>query len=112
MAAASAVLDVIQQNGLQDNALNVGGYLRERLAALGQRHALVGEVRGAGLFIGLELVADRATRAPATAQRSSISSMTIRAASPPIASRACCHGMRCRQKAPNISLPPATRGPN
>ena len=72
MAAASAVLDVIQQNGLQDNALNVGGYLRERLAALGQRHALVGEVRGAGLFIGLELVADRATRAPATAQAAKV----------------------------------------
>ncbi|NVM92411.1 4-aminobutyrate aminotransferase-like enzyme [Variovorax sp. SG517] len=72
MAAASAVLDVIQHNGLQDNALQVGNYLRERLAALGQRHALVGEARGAGLFIGLELVADRATRAPATAQAAKV----------------------------------------
>lgn len=72
MAAASAVLDVIQRNGLQDNALQVGNYLRERLAALGQRHALVGEARGAGLFIGLELVADRATRAPATAQAAKV----------------------------------------
>ncbi|MFT4265866.1 MAG: aminotransferase class III-fold pyridoxal phosphate-dependent enzyme [Xenophilus sp.] len=68
MAAAAAVLDVIEQDELQRNALEVGGYLRERLAALGRRHALVGEARGAGLFIGLELVADRATRAPATAQ--------------------------------------------
>ncbi len=72
MAAASAVLDVIQKNGLQDNALQVGTYLRERLAALGQRHALVGEARGAGLFIGLELVADRATRGPATAQAAKV----------------------------------------
>jgi 4-aminobutyrate aminotransferase-like enzyme len=68
MAAASAVLDVIQEEQLQRNALEVGRYLRERLAALAGRHALVGEVRGAGLFVGLELVADRATRAPATAQ--------------------------------------------
>ncbi|SFF26571.1 aspartate aminotransferase family protein [Paracidovorax wautersii] len=67
MAAASAVLDVIQHNGLQANALQVGNYLRERLAALGERHAIVGEARGAGLFVGLELMADRSTRAPATA---------------------------------------------
>ncbi|WP_395316382.1 aspartate aminotransferase family protein [Variovorax sp. UC74_104] len=72
MAAASAVLDVIQHNGLQDNALQIGNYLRERLAALSQRHALVGEARGAGLFIGLELVADRTTRAPATAQAAKV----------------------------------------
>lgn len=72
MAAASAVLDVIQRNGLQDNALQVGNYLRERLAALGQRHALVGEARGAGLFVGLELVTDHTTRAPATAQAAKV----------------------------------------
>lgn len=68
MAAASAVLDVLEQNDLQANALRVGTYLRERLAALGERHAIVGEARGAGLFVGLELLADRTTRAPATAQ--------------------------------------------
>jgi 4-aminobutyrate aminotransferase-like enzyme len=68
MAAAAAVLDVIEQQGLQQNALQVGGYLRERLAALGQRYALIGEVRGAGLFVGVELVTDRTTRTPATAQ--------------------------------------------
>ncbi|HVR49504.1 MAG TPA: aminotransferase class III-fold pyridoxal phosphate-dependent enzyme [Pseudorhodoferax sp.] len=68
MAAAAAVLDVIQRNELQANALDVGNYLREKLAALGQRHAIVGEARGAGLFVGLELVTDRTTRAPATAQ--------------------------------------------
>ncbi|KQR50084.1 aspartate aminotransferase family protein [Acidovorax sp. Leaf160] len=68
MAAASAVLGVIEQNDLQANALQVGTYLRERLAALGERHAIVGEARGAGLFVGLELLADRTTRAPATAQ--------------------------------------------
>ncbi|MFT4103125.1 MAG: aminotransferase class III-fold pyridoxal phosphate-dependent enzyme [Burkholderiaceae bacterium] len=68
MAAARAVLDVIEQDGLQRNALEVGDYLRERLAGLGRRHALVGEVRGTGLFIGVELLADRASGAPATEQ--------------------------------------------
>jgi 4-aminobutyrate aminotransferase-like enzyme len=62
------VLDVIEQQDLQRNALEVGTYLRERLTALAQRHALVGEVRGAGLFLGVELVTDRAARTPATAQ--------------------------------------------
>lgn len=68
MAAASAVLDVITQQGLQHNALQVGTYLRESLAALARRHALVGEVRGAGMFVGVELVTDRAARTPATAE--------------------------------------------
>lgn len=56
MAAASAVLDVLQQEQLQQQALLVGDYLRSRLSALRERHACVGEVRGAGLFIGLELL--------------------------------------------------------
>ncbi len=72
MAAASAVLDVIEQQGLQHNALLVGDYLRERLASLGERHAVVGEVRGAGLFIGVELVTDRLTREPASVQASQV----------------------------------------
>lgn len=68
MAAASAVLDVITQQGLQHNALQVGSYLRESLAALAQRHPLVGEVRGAGMFVGVALVTDHAARTPATAE--------------------------------------------
>ncbi|MCZ2495358.1 aminotransferase class III-fold pyridoxal phosphate-dependent enzyme [Xylophilus sp. Kf1] len=72
MAAATAVLDVIQQHGLQRNALEVGDYLRTGLRALGDRHEVVGEVRGAGLFIGLELVLDRTLRTPATALASQV----------------------------------------
>lgn len=64
MAVASAVLDVIEGEGLQANALAVGHYLREQLRQLAQRHEAIGDVRGAGLFIGLELVADRAQRTP------------------------------------------------
>ncbi|MDD0809096.1 aminotransferase class III-fold pyridoxal phosphate-dependent enzyme [Curvibacter sp. RS43] len=64
MAVASAVLDVIEGEGLQANALTVGHYLREQLRQLALRHEAIGDVRGAGLFIGLELVADRAQRTP------------------------------------------------
>jgi len=54
-AAAMAVLDVIEQEGLIDNAARTGAYLRSRLDALRARHDLIAEVRGAGLFIGVEL---------------------------------------------------------
>jgi 4-aminobutyrate aminotransferase-like enzyme len=72
MAAGMAVLDVIEREGLMANAQRVGKYLRARLAALAARHALVGEVRGAGLFVGVDLVSERATRAPATAETARI----------------------------------------
>lgn len=68
MAAGMAVLDVIEREGLMTNAQRVGSHLRHRLRELAQRHALIGDVRGAGLFTGVELVADRAARTPATAQ--------------------------------------------
>ncbi|WPB55159.1 aspartate aminotransferase family protein [Xylophilus sp. GOD-11R] len=70
MAAASAVLDVIQGEGLQRNALEVGAYLRAGLASLAEKHSLVGEIRGAGLFVGMELVSSRAERTPATREAS------------------------------------------
>ena len=65
MAAGLAVMDVIEQEGLQENARVVGAHLRRRLDALAARHALVGDVRGMGLMLGVELVRDRATREPA-----------------------------------------------
>ncbi len=68
MAAGLAVLDVIDQDGLQENARKVGARLVRGLRRLQERHPLVGEVRGLGLMLGLELVSDRVTRAPATAQ--------------------------------------------
>jgi alanine-glyoxylate transaminase / (R)-3-amino-2-methylpropionate-pyruvate transaminase len=67
MAAGLAVLDVIDEEGLQENARKVGGRLLRGLRRLQDRHSLVGEVRGMGLMLGLELVTDRATGAPATA---------------------------------------------
>jgi 4-aminobutyrate aminotransferase-like enzyme len=63
-AAGNAVLDVIEQEGLLANALRVGEYLREQLRALSGRHAHIGDVRGAGLFIGVELVDTQNRSAP------------------------------------------------
>jgi 4-aminobutyrate aminotransferase-like enzyme/Ser/Thr protein kinase RdoA (MazF antagonist) len=60
-----AVMDVVQEEYLQENALRVGTMLRAGLEELKDRHALIGDVRGIGLFIGIELVTDRGTLAPA-----------------------------------------------
>ena len=68
MAAGMAVMDVIEREDLVANAQRVGRYLRTGLSKLATRHALIGDVRGTGLFIGVELVTDRQTKAPATAE--------------------------------------------
>ena len=56
MAAAQATLDVVRDEGLQHNALVVGSRLRELISAAAADHASIGDVRGAGLFTGIELV--------------------------------------------------------
>jgi 4-aminobutyrate aminotransferase-like enzyme len=60
----SAVLDVIEREGLLANAKAVGDHMRTRLRELAGRHEVIGDVRGAGLFTGVELVKDRATKIP------------------------------------------------
>lgn len=65
-AAANAVLDVIQGEGLMANCAAVGEYFKVGLQGLAERYPLIGDVRGAGLFVGVELVTDRASKAPAT----------------------------------------------
>jgi len=67
-AAGLAVLDVIEREGLIANARRSGAYLKCRLAELAGRHALIGDVRGVGLALGMELVRDRATLEPAKAE--------------------------------------------
>lgn len=71
-AIGLAVLDVIERESLQRQAYEVGRHLLSRLSQLGERHALIGEVRGLGLFIGVELVRDRVTLEPATAEANEI----------------------------------------
>jgi 4-aminobutyrate aminotransferase len=63
-AAALATLDLVQ-NGLMANAASVGDYFMAKLRELQARHQIIGEVRGRGLMIGMELVTDRASKAPA-----------------------------------------------
>src|SRR5712671_614323 len=65
-AAGLAVLDVVRDEALQDRALRVGKYWMTELKKLQECHRLVGDVRGSGLFLGIDLVRDRETREPAT----------------------------------------------
>jgi len=71
-AAGLAVLDVVRDEGLQGKALETGRHLDQGLRALMSRHPLIGDVRGAGLFLGVECVRDRETLEPAPQQASYI----------------------------------------
>ena len=71
-AVGLAVLDIIRDEELQDNAREVGRYFMERLRTLGEKHRLIGDVRGLGLFIGVELVRDPRTLEPADREASAI----------------------------------------
>ena len=64
-AAALAVLDVMKEEKLMDNATKQGDYLMKRLGEFGQTSSIVGEVRGKGLMVGVELVENKETRRPA-----------------------------------------------
>jgi 4-aminobutyrate aminotransferase-like enzyme len=67
-AVGLAVLDVIEEESLQENALKVGAHLKAGLEELKTRRPIIGDVRGLGLFIGVDLVLDRETLEPAAKQ--------------------------------------------
>jgi 4-aminobutyrate aminotransferase-like enzyme/Ser/Thr protein kinase RdoA (MazF antagonist) len=69
-AIGLAVLDVVQQEQLQQHALEVGNFLLNQLRELQKEFTLIGDVRGSGLFLGVELVGDRNTLEPATDEAS------------------------------------------
>ncbi|XP_062167820.1 alanine--glyoxylate aminotransferase 2 homolog 3, mitochondrial-like [Alnus glutinosa] len=67
-AAGLAVLRVIEKENLQENALVVGSYLKDRLTSLKDKYEIIGDVRGRGLMLGVELVTDRQQKTPAKAE--------------------------------------------
>jgi 4-aminobutyrate aminotransferase len=72
IAAALATLDVIEKEGLLANAHEVGGYMMKRMADWGKKYPVVGDVRGRGLMIGVDIVKDQKTREYAAAERDRI----------------------------------------
>lgn len=70
--AGSAVLDEIAEQGLQENALELGTRLIQSIKKLAERHDMIGIVHGSGLYIGVELVKDRVTKEPATAETAAV----------------------------------------
>lgn len=66
-AAGLAVIDVIERDRLRDNAAEIGTYLVQRFRQMQARYEVIGDVRGMGLFLGIELVSDRTLKTPATA---------------------------------------------
>ncbi len=71
-AIGMTVLDVLRDEGLQDNALRVGGHLKTRLEGLADKHPLVGTVHGFGLYLGVEMIRDPQTLEPAPEETSAI----------------------------------------
>jgi 4-aminobutyrate aminotransferase len=76
IAAALATIDILEREGVA-NAARVGGMMLDRLHAWKSTHPLVGDVRGRGLMIGIEIVRDKATREPATDLRNRIETLAF-----------------------------------
>jgi 4-aminobutyrate aminotransferase-like enzyme/Ser/Thr protein kinase RdoA (MazF antagonist) len=78
-AVGLAVLDVIQGEGLQEHAHTLGSWWLKELQAMQHAHPLIGQVRGMGLFIGIELVRDRTTLQPADTEATAVAESLRRA---------------------------------
>ena len=76
LAAALATMDILEREGIP-NAARVGGLMLQRLDTWKHSHPLVGDVRGRGLMIGIELVKDKATREPAAALRNRVETLAF-----------------------------------
>ena len=71
-AVARAVIDVIDDEGLVGNAADVGAYVLEAFRELASRHEAIGDVRGSGLFFGIDLVSDRESKTPDAAKAKAV----------------------------------------
>ena len=67
-AIGKAVLEVIEKENLQANSLKIGNYILAGLHKLKEKHPIIGDIRGRGLLLGIEMVKDRATKEPARAE--------------------------------------------
>jgi 4-aminobutyrate aminotransferase len=76
IAAALATMDILEREGIA-NAAHVGERMLERLRGWKDTHPLVGDVRGRGLMIGIELVKDKATREPVAALRNRVETLAF-----------------------------------
>ena len=72
-AQGRAVLRVIENEGLQANCLDIGGYLTAGFERLAEKHSIIGQVRGKGLMLGVELVKDRGNKEPAKEECAQVS---------------------------------------
>jgi 4-aminobutyrate aminotransferase-like enzyme len=72
MTQGLATLEVIDEEGIQENADKMGSYIKQGLEAMQDKHTIIGDVRGLGLMLGLELVVDRKTKTPGSAQAASV----------------------------------------
>ncbi|MBL9164493.1 MAG: aspartate aminotransferase family protein [Planctomycetaceae bacterium] len=72
MTQGLATLEVIDNENIQENAKTIGGHLKHRLLELQERHPLIGDVRGMGLMIGVELVRDRKSKEPANTEAADV----------------------------------------
>ena len=68
LKSGKAVLEVIEQDNLQANSLKIGNQILAGLKKLKDKHKIIGDVRGKGLMLGIEMVKDRATKEPASAE--------------------------------------------
>ncbi|MEK6677743.1 MAG: aspartate aminotransferase family protein [Planctomycetota bacterium] len=72
MIQGLATLEIIEEEKLQARCKDIGGYLKTKLLELADRHPIIGEVRGLGLMLGVELVKNRQTKEPATTETAEI----------------------------------------
>jgi 4-aminobutyrate aminotransferase-like enzyme len=100
-AAALAVMDTIDREGLVQHSATVGKVLLDGIAKLALRHEAIGDVRGAGMFVGVELVSDRASR---TADRSLTSQVVNRMRDKGVLLSACAIGHNVLKIRPPLVL--------